>query len=344
MIQSSHFDHLWWTSVDSISKKLERNLCCYHLKIPAEPADGREPKSFKRMSNHKSPAFPPRRIDVGRLDSSNPLFRALTTVHEGYAREVGTALSAFLRADFQASLRDISDVSVGNFLGSLSSPACLMVFRLHPRADHMYLYLESNVVFRLLENLLGGAEGAAPVVNRNLTEIEWSLLEEVVRVLVRPLAEAWSYFASVEFEVDSLISEPGLVPVPQPAQPTIKLAFDFQMGEETGGIEMVLPASFLEGAVNALDKSSARQDEPGQDFGRRIHRVQDAMVDLEVRLDGPRVALHDLFTLQRDQVLAFDYPLERPLGGVLNDEIKMEGQIVSTGRKRAFRVVSLPAA
>ena len=120
------------------------------------------------------------------------------------------------------------------YLSSLPSPTCLMVFRLHPRADQMYLYLESKVVFGLLEMLLGGTGSAVPVASRNLTEIEWSLLEEVVRVVVRPLAEAWNFFAPVEFEVDSLISEPSLVPVPQPAQPMIRMAFDLVIGAGIG--------------------------------------------------------------------------------------------------------------
>jgi flagellar motor switch protein FliM len=292
----------------------------------------------------KNSTMEPRRIDVGRLDSSSPLLRTLTAVHEGYARDLGTALSAFLRADIQTTLREISGVSVSAYLGSLPSPTCLMVFRLHPRADQMYLYLESKVVFGLLEILLGGTGSALPVASRNLTEIEWSLLEEVVRVVVRPLAEAWNFFATVEFEVDSLISEPSLVPVPQPAQPMIRMAFDLAIGQESSVVEMILPTSFLDGAATVLENSSPRQHEPEQDLGLRIQRLQDATVDLEVRLDGPTVAFQDLLKLQCDQVVSFDYPLDRPLRCVLNDEITMEGQIVSTGRKRAFRVVSLPGA
>ena len=294
------------------------------------------------MTSHKHPATEPRRIDVGRMDSSSPLSRTLTAIHEGYARDVGTALSAFLRADILATLREISGVSVSSYLSSLPSPTCLMVFRLHPRTDLMYLYLESKVVFGLLEILLGGTGSAVPVASRNLTEIEWSLLEEVIRVVVHPLAEAWKFFAAVEFEVDSLISEPSLLPVPQPAQPMTRLTFDLGIGQESGIVEMILPASFLDSAAKALETSSPRQNEPEQDLGSRIQRLQDATVDLEVRLDGPTVAFQDLLKLQRDQVVSFDYPLDRPLRGVLNDEITMEGQIVSTGRKRAFRVVSLP--
>ena len=40
-----------------------------------------------------------------------------------------------------------------------------------------------------MELLLGGKSSPEVVTPRNLTEIEWSLLEEIVRVMVRPLGE-----------------------------------------------------------------------------------------------------------------------------------------------------------
>jgi len=46
--------------------------------------------------------------------------------------------------------------------------------------------------------------------------------------------------------------------------------------------------------------------------------------------------------LENDQVLALDYPLDRPLRGLLNGDIALEGQIVNTGQKPAFRVTTLP--
>ncbi len=136
----------------------------------------------------------PTRIEVGRQDSTNRQFRTLQSIHEGYGRGLGTALSAFLHSEIQVSLRELSIHTSGGFQRGLPSPTCLMVFRLHPRQERMFLHLDCGTVFPLLELLLGGKGDSPEVPPRNLTEIEWSLLEEIVRVMVRPLGEAWQVF------------------------------------------------------------------------------------------------------------------------------------------------------
>src|ERR1700731_5344617 len=187
-----------------------------------------------------------KQFEVGQPDSTSPRFRTLQAAHERYAAGLATALSAFLRSDFQVSFADLSVQTSGGLQAALPSRTCLMVFRLHPRDERMYLHLKCATVFGLLELLLGGKCGPDPAADRNLTEIEWSLLEEIVRVMVRPLGEAWQVFSSVEFEVESLVSEPGLLAQNEPNQPFIRLAFDLRCGEQSGALEIAAPQSFFD--------------------------------------------------------------------------------------------------
>src|ERR1700722_68134 len=119
-----------------------------------------------------------KQFEVGQPNSTSPRFRTLQAVHERYAAGLATALSAFLRSDFQATLQEVSVQTSGGFQAALPSPTCFMVFRLRPRDERMYLHLNCSTVFGLLELLLGGKCGPDPAAARNLTEIEWSLLEE----------------------------------------------------------------------------------------------------------------------------------------------------------------------
>jgi flagellar motor switch protein FliM len=209
----------------------------------------------------------------------------------------------------------------------------------------MYLHMNCATVFGLLELLLGGKCGPEPAASRNLTEIEWSLLEEVVRVMVRPLGEAWQTFATVEFEVESLVSEPGLLAQNDPrqpaSQPLIRLAFELRCGEHSGLLEIAAPQSFFDAAGAASDhKGSA--DSPEPDTRQKLALLDQAAVSLEVRLDGPLLAVTDLMNLKPGQVIRLDHPLERPLRGVINGELSMEGAVVHSGKKRAFQIAQLP--
>lgn len=280
-------------------------------------------------------------------DSTSARFRMLKGIHEGYARNLGTALSTFLRMDVQADLRDIRTTKANSFIDSLPRPSCLMLFRLHPLADRMFVFMDCGTVFPLLEILLGGRTDAlSPVTVRNLTEVEWSLLEEVVKVMVRQLGEAWQFFAEVEFEVDSLVSEPGLMPAVDESHPLLRLTFDFRIGESSGVLELAVPESFFDAATLKSSEPADSMVLPSEASSeeRRMARIKDANVELEVLLEGPTFAFRDLMTLEIEHVLRFDYPLDRPLRGLLNGNVVLEGQIVNAGRKPAFRVTALPGA
>jgi flagellar motor switch protein FliM len=282
------------------------------------------------------------RFEVGQPDSANPRFRTLRAVHERYAPALATALSAFLRSDFQVSLADLSVQTSGGFQAALPNPTCLMVFRLHPRDERMYLHMNCATVFGLLELLLGGKCAPEPASSRNLTEIEWSLLEEIVRVVVRPLGEAWQTFAAVEFEVESLVSEPGLIALSEPQnQPVVRLAFDLRCGEQAGLLEIAAPQSFFD-AAGTTPEQKGSADAPEPDARQKLALLDEARVSLEVRLEGPLLPVADLMHLQAGQVIKLDYPLDQPLRGVINRTLSLEGSVVSSGKKRAFQVATLP--
>jgi len=285
------------------------------------------------------------RYEVGQPDSTSPRFRTLRAIHERYAPSLATALSAFLRSDFQVSLADLSVQTSGGFQSALPNPTCLMVFRLHPRDERMYLHMNCATVFGLLELLLGGKCAPEPANPRNLTEIEWSLLEEIVRVMVRPLGEAWQVFAPVEFEVESLVSEPGLVVQNDPNkpqnQPMIRMVFDLRCGEQSGLLEIAAPQSFFD-AAGTFPEQKGSADAPEPDARQKLALLDEASVSLEVRLEGPLLSVAALMNLQPGQVIKLDHPLDQPLSGVINRSLSLAGSVVNSGEKRAFQVATLP--
>ncbi len=125
------------------------------------------------------------------------------------------SLSAFLQSEILASLGQIELVEAAEYRDTLSSPTCLITLKLYPRQEQMILRFDLPTVLALLELMLGGTGSSLPAASRELTEIEWSLLEEVVRVLVRALGEAWQPLFAVEFEVESLGSDPSVLTVPR---------------------------------------------------------------------------------------------------------------------------------
>jgi flagellar motor switch protein FliM len=280
-------------------------------------------------------------LELGRQSASGPQLKVLRNLHETFAREFSAGLSTLLQSETVTTLGDISFVQAADFRNSLPSPSCVITLKLHPRTERLILYLDSPTVLGLLEIMLGGSGGSAPAASRELTEIEWSLLEEVVRVLVRSLGEAWQSVVTVEFDVESLGSDSAALLCPDPA--LVRIGFTLQTGQQTGTFDLAFPRALFATAGQPAEQQEATPAEPDQaDFERNLAVLANAQVELEVRLQGPTLAVTEILALKAGHVITFDYSLNKPLHGLVNGGLAIMGRVVGAGRKRAFQVDQLP--
>jgi flagellar motor switch protein FliM len=283
----------------------------------------------------------PSTLELGRQEPAGPQVRLLRSVYETFARTLTTRLSTFLQSEITASLGEISFVEAAEFRNTLSPPSCLITLKLYPRQERMTLHFDASTVLSLLELLLGGSGNTLPAEPRELTEIEWSLLEEVVRVLVGVLGEAWQPFVAVEFEVESLGSDPAALHL-DGARALMRARFSLQLGQETGMFELAVPRTMFEAPGPSPEPDVMPTDSDPADVQRNLGLLEDAQVELEVRLQGPTLAVREILALQAGQVLTFDYSLNKSVHGLVNGNLAIMGQIVSAGRRRAFQVEQLP--
>jgi flagellar motor switch protein FliM len=281
------------------------------------------------------------KLDLGQQDST-PQFRKLRSVHETFAKTLSNVLSTFLQAEIQANLAGMTVTTAGEFQKNLANPSCLIKLRLHPEQERMILYLDSATVLSLLEIFLGGSGQPSPEP-RELTEIEWSLLEEISRVMMRCLGESWQAIRPVEFVVESLNSDPSLMPCAEPALSVLRISFGLELGEQSGHFEMAVPRTFFDAAtpVAASPELLGETDSP-LDRERNACLLEDAEVELEVLLEGTRLSFGDLRALRQGQVVRFDHGLDQALRGVVNGDLSLLGHVLSAGKKRVFQVEERP--
>jgi len=278
-----------------------------------------------------------RPLDLSHQETSTPHFRLLQSIHEAFARSVSNVLSTFLESEIQVELAGTRLTTAGDFRRTLPKPSCLIVLRLHPGSETMMLHLESATVLTLLDLLLGGTGTPIPSP-RELTEIEWSLLEEISRVILRSLGESWQIIKSVEFEVESMGSDPGLIACPAPATSVIQASFEMQIAGQLGHFEIAVPGALFAAATTVDVPPEIVEDTASKvDVERNAHLLEDAEVDLEVHLEGPRLSFGEFLELQHGQVIKLEHALHAPVRAVVNGDPSLIGHILGVGRKRAFQ-------
>src|SRR5438270_10193518 len=108
--------------------------------------------------------------------------RAIHLLHENFARTLAASLSAYLRAYVAVNLVSVEQLSFMEFSQCLPSPTCLVALGMKPFEGSAVLELNPALVFPIIEMLLGGSTKSLLKVNREITEIEQSVLDGIFRI------------------------------------------------------------------------------------------------------------------------------------------------------------------
>src|ERR1700681_1087605 len=89
--------------------------------------------------------------------------RSLHFVHDRFARNFSSSVSAYLRTVVEVSLENIAQISYAEFLNSVSDPTCYAAISLKPLDGLAAVEMGPALVFPMIDRLLGGA--GRPMVN-----------------------------------------------------------------------------------------------------------------------------------------------------------------------------------
>src|SRR5271170_917036 len=101
--------------------------------------------------------------------------QAITTLHEGFARNLTLAVGAFLRVLFATTLVSAEHLAYREFLQRIPETTYVASCRLDPIGVNAALQLDLKVAFPIIDLLLGG-DGKGMAATRETTEIEEHIL------------------------------------------------------------------------------------------------------------------------------------------------------------------------
>src|SRR5216684_4501225 len=160
--------------------------------------------------------------------------RSIHLLHETFARSLASSLSAYLRAYVMVNLVSVEQLSFMEFSQCLPSPTCLVSLGMRPFDGSAVLELNPSLVFPILEMLLGGSGRSAVKVEREVTEIEQSILESLLRIILHDLKEAWMAVTAIGFVIEEFETEPQLLQILAPNEAIVAISMEVRIGESSG--------------------------------------------------------------------------------------------------------------
>jgi flagellar motor switch protein FliM len=266
--------------------------------------------------------------------------RAVHLLHDGFARTLASSLSAYLRTYVVVNLVSVEQLSFAELSQCLPSPTCLVSLGLKPYEGNAVLELSSSLVFPILEMLLGGTGKASTSMRREITEIEQVVLDGMYRIILHDLKQAWNGITPIDFTIEARETEPQLLQVMAPNEAVVAIGLEVRMPDNSGMINIGMPSIIIKMLRQKFEQQwSVRRSESTPEEQSRVYRLlRPAALHLDARLQGPTLPVAEMARLRVDDVLKFDFPVERPLNLIVNGRLKYTGYVVTTGQKKAFSI------
>lgn len=264
--------------------------------------------------------------------------RSLHFVHDRFARNFSSSVSAYLRTVVEITLESIAQVSYLEFLNNVvADPTCYAAISLKPLDGMAAIEICPNLVFPMIDRLLGGV--GRPMENpRPMTEIEQSIMQNVLKLLVDNLRESWRPVYAIEFALTVTETHPHMLQVTSPNEMVIHFQFQMRMRDTMAKMHMVIPTLALEPIIHIFDQEEYTRRKIVQD-GTMLHLLRHIPVNVSIETGDTAFPMQSLLSLQVGDTLVLDQREHWPVIIKVSGRNKLHAKAQMDTMHKAFGII-----
>lgn len=280
-----------------------------------------------------------------RLANSGVTHERLPMLDVVFDRTVQMLTESFLHLtsqDVAVQLREVAYNRFQDFMGQLPESPVIAIVRAVSWDQNFLLMLDGNLVFTMVEILLGGKpnqEGPSGTARR-LTAIELQLTNRIFRLIAERLSEAFEQIAEVEFRVERLEMNPQFAAITRNTSACIRSTFHLDIARSRGDLHVLFPYSSLEPVREHLSQMFV-----GDQFGsdRSWHRhFEDALNKTELSFDAVLhsqiTTLAEVMSWKPGQTIGFESNSQTEIRFMMDDTEYFRGPMGRKGGKIAAQI------
>ena len=265
--------------------------------------------------------------------------RSLHFLHDRFARNISTSLSAYMRVVTEVSILSVEQFTYSEFLMSLSDPTAFYAVSMRPLEGVAALELNPTVAFTMIDRMLGGS-GRGVMVTRALTEIEQNVTDGVVKLILENLTETWRGVVDVQFRISGRETRPQMLQVAAPNEVVLLLSFEIRISETRGVLNVCIPATSIEAVSGSFTRSwekTRRELTPTERIALddNLSRVT---VTLEAGLESA-IEAGDVLKLTVGDVISLEHSARAPIELRVNGKSKFLATPIAAGTRTQVRLV-----
>ncbi len=236
---------------------------------------------------------------------SKEQLRAFRGVHDKMARSLASQISSIMRSIVEIQLHSVDQMTYGEFLMSLPNPTSFNVFSVKPLEGSGVIEINPSIAFPMLDRLLGG-KGEPFDANREFSDIELSLFETILRVMMSTLKEAWAPVMDIYPTVESKESSPNVVQIVAQNEIVVMVVMEIIIGHSSGMMNICYPVISLEPILPKLASRDLMLNETSSKKSRNAELqvlLGGAKVNVEANLGDAELTMGDILELSVGDVV-----------------------------------------
>ncbi len=247
---------------------------------------------------------------------SKDQMRALQTLHEAFARNLGASLSGFLRTIVEIRIARAEQMTYSEFISSLPNPTSFNLINAPELDGQLCLEISPLIIYPIIDRLLGGSNQDLFIPQRAMTLIEIRLIQTILTRAMSALTEAWESVKQINFSFGEMESNPQIVQIVPPNEVVVVLGFEIKMTNRAGTMTLCIPFNAIEPCIDDLSSQSwflsgrAKGDHPWEEL--IDNKLGDAVLEISGILAETSMTMSELRNLEVGDMIMTEKPSKMP--------------------------------
>lgn len=273
--------------------------------------------------------------------------KLLYSIYENYARLLSSHITAVLQTYTLVEIVEVEEQQYYEFNNALPDSVLVGMIDLHiddSRGDEdlVILDMSKDIGFCAIDRLLGGS-GVPLEEDREYTEIELGILENMLRKIAVYMKNVWADYLEMEPKLMKIETNSRILQGIGPDENVVIIVMNIVVNESQGKINICMPVTTLDGLFKKKDEQSKkvkRADQITEAQRRKDILNQIKKTELEVKgiLGTIDVLSQELVELEVGDIIKLDKPLDSLVDIVIADKIWFKGELGNFSKKRAIEI------
>ncbi len=275
-----------------------------------------------------------RKYDFSRPDKfAKDQLRTLEIIHENFSRLLNNFLSGYLRTYIEVDVISVQSLIYTEFSNSISNPAILGIVDFSPFNGQVIIDISSDIANAMIERVLGGTGKSAlnSKENRTLTEIEMTLLRNILIKFINLLKEPWGNIVELRPKLENIETNAQFAQIVSPAESVALITFNLHIGENEGMVNICIPHFVIEPILPSLSSrlwfaTSNKREMTEEERGAMELGISQSKINMTAVVGGSNITVSELMNLQKGDIILLNKKIEDPIEIYVENQVKFRAK------------------